>query len=528
MSPVWRSFSVIRIKRMKQGVGKKMETVRFLARPSGAKLVILENNSIRVCALDVRPEWLVGRVDPSCSDAGPDIPFSSMIVSRKHGWLRNVDGQWYFTDNPQNLNGTFHNGRKIPRPAGGENSSVPLCNGDVLRVDNDDLRQANKDGVLMLFTTSAAEGTWSTYTLSPNKAMLIGRDQNCDITEPLPYLSSKHAEIKYTNGQYWLSDCGSKAGTYLNGNKIQGSAALREKDCISLCDCNYFFLGDRLLYLKRDREHERSVLRELRPEDRPVVLKADIQTKQVKNHSGHGMKELIRDIHLQIREGTLVALLGTAGAGKSTVMNCLNGMDLEGVQGSVIYRDVDLMKDFDQMKHLIGSVPQQKIFRDANTPEEEFFQAARLRLPADMTKKEILERVDKTLEMLSMTGVRKNRNSKLSGGEQTRVNVGIELVADRDLLCLDEPDQGLSPNYKHELFEIMRDLAHLHGKSVLSIIHDVSEIDLFDQIIMLAKVDGVGRLAFSGSPEDARAHFGVDDISKAYALLEREPEKYVR
>ena len=154
-------------------------------------------------------------------------------------------------------------------------------------------------------------------------------------------------------------------------------------------------------------------------------------------------------------------------------------------------------------------------------------QAAVLRLPADTTDQEIRERVDKTLKMLSITGVRKSRNSKLSGGEQTRVNVGIELVADRDLLCLDEPDQGLSPNYKHELFEILQNLAHDHCKTVISIIHDVSDIDMFDQVIILAKVDGVGRLAFSGSPAEARDYFGVD-IRDAYALLEREPKRFVK
>lgn len=257
------------------------------------------------------------------------------------------------------------------------------------------------------------------------------------------------------------------------------------------------------------------------------ILVADIKTKKVKNNSGAGMKELIRDIHMEIQEGTLVALLGTAGAGKSTVMNCLNGMDLQGVEGRVLYRGVDLMKNFEEMKYLIGSVPQKKIFHAAFTPEEEFAQAALLRLPANTSEAEIRRRVDRTLEMLSMTGVRKNRNSKLSGGEQTRVNVGIELVADRDLLCLDEPDQGLSPNYKHELFEIMQNLAHKYGKTVLSIIHDVSEIDMFDQVVMLAKVDGVGRLAFSGTPAEAREYFGVD-IRDAYALLERDPKRFVK
>ena len=154
-------------------------------------------------------------------------------------------------------------------------------------------------------------------------------------------------------------------------------------------------------------------------------------------------------------------------------------------------------------------------------------QAAILRLPADTTQQEIRERVDKTLKMLSISDVRKSRNSKLSGGEQTRVNVGIELVADRDVLCMDEPDQGLSPNYKHELFKILQSLAHEYGKTVISIIHDVSEIDMFDQVIILCKKDGVGHLAFSGTPEQARTHFGVE-IRDAYALLEREPERFIR
>ena len=501
-----------------------MDTQRYIAQPDGAKLVILEAGQLRVCALDLKPEWSVGRADPASGNM-PDISFSSMIVSRKHGWLSNVEGQWYFVDNPENLNGTFYNGTLIERPLQGRKKSVPLTSGDVLRIDNKDLNHVSRDGVLMLFTTQNAAGNWAVQPL--RETTVIGRDPGCDICEPLPHISAKHAQIRYLNGRFYLSDCGSRAGTFLNGKAVTESVMLREKDVIAICDCSYIFLGDKLLYIRRNRKQEQNALYSTVPGQRPVILRADIDTKRVKDNNGNGMKELIRDIHLEIRQGTLVALLGTAGAGKSTVMNCLNGMDLEGVQGRVLYRDVDLMKHFDQMKYLIGSVPQKKVFHKTFTPEQEFRLAAQKRLPADTTKREIEERVDKTLEMLSMTGVRRNRNSKLSGGEQTRVNVGIELVADRDLLCLDEPDQGLSPNYKHELFAIMRNLAHKNGKSVLSIIHDVSEIDMFDQVIMLAKVDGVGRLAFSGSPEDARKFFGVD-IRDAYALLERDPKRFVK
>lgn len=369
--------------------------------------------------------------------------------------------------------------------------------------------------------------SWDDFSLD-NQVTVIGRNSHCDLVTNHSGISSEHARITRYNGRYVLTDCNSDAGTYVNGSRVTNSIYLNEKDQISLGSSNYVFSKGKLIYSKTDDPATRSkALRTMDPGKRPVVLKTNIKSKHVKNNSGVGMKELIRDIKIEVKEGSLVAMLGTAGAGKSTVMNCMNGMELQGVRGSVLFRNVDLVHNFEQMKHLIGSVPQKKVFHPSFTPEEEFMQAAMLRLPADTTDKEIKERVDKTLEMLSITGVRKSRNSKLSGGEQTRVNVGIELVADRDMLCLDEPDQGLSPNYKHELFVILQNLAHNHCKTVVSIIHDVSEIDMFDQVIMLAKVDGVGRLAFSGSPKDARTYFGVE-IRDAYALLEREPKRFVK
>ena len=502
-----------------------MHTLNYIAQISGANLIVLENDHIQVFSLDTRPEWTIGRYSPDNPNV-PDVLFTSMIVSREHGWIQNIDNQWFFVDNPKNYNGTFHNGVKIPRPTTSAKTRRLLEHGDILRIDNEDLSRPNEHGVLMLFTTATIKGTWTTVPLN-QKTVLIGRDESCDIVEPLPYVSAKHAQISYIDGHYYLSDCDSRAGTFLNGKAVTDSTLLHERDYIALCDCSYFFLGDKLLYAKRDRKKEQTELRMTRPSERPVILRADIETKMVKNNKGSGMKELIRDIHLEIKQGTLVALLGTAGAGKSTVMNCLNGMDLDGVQGSVLYRDVDLMKHFDQMKYLIGSVPQDKTFHPDFTPEKELFLAAKKRLPADTSKQELNERVTKTLEILGISGVRKNKNSKLSGGEKTRVNIGIELVADRDLLCLDEPDQGLDPKYKHEVFQIMRNLAHNDGKSVLSIIHDVTEIDLFDQVIMLVKADGVGRLAFSGTPDAMRKQFGVSDIRDVYGILEKDPDKYI-
>ena len=504
-----------------------METQKYIEQTSGASLIVLEDDQIRVLSLDTRPDWAIGRYDPEMPNT-PDVLFTSRIVSREHGWIRNIDDQWFFVDNPKNLNGTFHNGVKVPRPKTGTKTPIMLENGDVLRIDNEDLNHVSAQSVLMLFTTATIKGTWTTYPLRKTTT-IIGRDDSCDLVEPLPYVSSKHAKITYVNGNYYLSDCNSSAGTFLNGQEVKSSTLLREKDHIAICDCSYFFLGDKLLYAKRNRKKEQAELRMTRPCDRPVVLSANIQSKKVKvgaliKHD----KELLRDIQLDIKEGTLVAVLGTAGAGKSTLMGCLSGLDQKGVTGSVIYRGVDLVKNLNQIKYLIGNVPQEKVIRPELTPEQTFQESAQLRLSAETTREQIRQRVEDTLKLLSMTKVRDTLNSRLSGGEQTRVNVGIDLVADRDIYFLDEPEQGLSPNLRDELYVFLRDLAHTHGKTIVAIIHDVSCIDMFDQVIFLVKANGTGRLAFSGSPSDCTQHFKESSFAKIYALLEANPEKYVR
>lgn len=496
-----------------------MTTQPCTVRPScGANLVLMDGDCVSVFPLEDRTEWLIGRAVSPVPQGF--IPLHSSIVSRSHGKLGKINGSWYYWNNPANTNGTLVSGRFL---TSADSAPVRLYDGDVLQIDQRNASQSVRNSVLMLFTTASVNGQWERFSLQGKSAVTIGRSTDCDIVQPLPYISARHAELLHRPDGYYLRDCGSRAGTFLNRQAITRPVRLRDKDHFRLADRSFFLVGDSLVYMSAVSRRQTKPL----VGERPVILRADIRTKQVRDNSGNGTKELLRDIHLEIRQGTLVAMLGTAGAGKTTVMNCLNGMDLTGVEGSVIYRNVDLMTDFDQMKNLIGSVPQRKTFHPTFTPEQEFYFAAKKRLPGDTTEAEIQDRVTHTLEMLSIQGVRSSRNSKLSGGEQTRVNVGIELVADRDLLCLDEPDQGLSPNYKHDLFQILQRLAHENGKTMLTIIHDVSEIDMFDQVILLGKKDGVGRLAFSGSPAEAREYFGAD-IRDAYSLLSRHPERYIR
>lgn len=490
-----------------------MHTETFVATKKDAMLVVIENGNVRNCLIDDKPEWTLGRV---CPGNTPDIPLNSVIAGRKHGEFICIGGQWYYVDKGS-INGTYYNGNKIKNSD--KENIVKLHSGDVLRIDSDNLLNPDERGVWILFTTDAIGAEWVKYELG--EKTVIGRDEKSDIVINLPYISGNHCEIVCSAGKYYLKDCDSLAGTWLNGEKISSNMMLKEKDKISLCDCHFILVGKSLLYncnMDKPKTFGGS---------KDIILKADIETKKVPNSNGPGEKEIIRDVHLEIKSGTLVALLGSSGAGKTTVMNCLNGMDRMGVKGNVYYKGEDLFKNFERLKYLIGSVPQQEIFHDMLTVESELKDAAIMRLPKDTKSKEIKEHVNKAIKQLNLEGVRKNKICKCSGGEKKRVNIAIELVAERQLLCLDEPDAGLDPGMKKELFTILRNLAHEEGKSILVIIHDVSEIDLFDQIIMMTKYENVGRLAFSGSPEEARDYFGRD-LKEAYGLLAENPEKYVK
>jgi len=505
-----------------------MDTMLFTAPQREAALVVLEQGKVRIVRMGGRSRWTLGR---AAGGITPDIPLQSPIASRRHGEFLNHEGSWYYKEGGS-INGTIYNGRFMGPETGGKTRMTALKNGDILRIDYKDLNRPDDRGVWMLFTTDLAADAWRYRNLQGQGICRIGREPDqCQLVFPLPYVSACHAEIRNMGGRFLLSDCGSTAGTWCNGKRVVGSVPLKEKDHISICDCHMIFIGQGLLYTARSQEkapqEESNRQAGARTAGR-VILEANIQSKTVKDQSGHGQKELIRNVKLTVGKGRLVALLGGSGAGKTTVMNALNGMDQLGVKGRVLYRGEDLYQNFERLKYLIGSVPQENVVHDMLTVEEELRDAALLRLPKDMGMKGIKRQVDDTLAALNLTQKRRTQIRKLSGGERKRVNIGVELVADRELLCLDEPDAGLDPLAKKDLFTTLRNLAHDRGKSILVIIHDVSEIDLFDQIIMMAKVDGVGRLAFEGSVAEARNYFGVKDLSEAYVVISKDPKRYVR
>ncbi len=220
---------------------------------------------------------------------------------------------------------------------------------------------------------------------------------------------------------------------------------------------------------------------------------------------------LLKDIYLTIPNGSLVLLLGGSGAGKTTLVNAVIGY----VKANAVMRlnGEDIYKNYDRMKYRIGFVPQQDILRMNDTVVATLNDAAKLRLPKQMKKEERDKRVETVIETLGMKGRQDGLVARKSGGQKKRISIGMELISDPDLFILDEPDSGLDGVIARELFEKLRAIADT-GKIVITITHTPDRVaDLFDKVIVLARDSGkVGRLAFYGSPDEAREFFGKDTM----------------
>ncbi len=205
-----------------------------------ANLVVLEKDRIRVYPLDQREKWLMGR---QTRNSQPDIPVNSKIVSRSHGWLMGVEGDWYYVDNPENLNGTFLNGSRIRRPVSGIRKPVSLHCGDVLRID---CEEADPDlgAVTMLYTTRPIRGRWQQHFLRESQLLTVGSGSGCDLR--CPEGAVVQGKISGVNGRFYLEPCTGEI--VLNGTVLREPAVLRSGDCFAAGGSVYFFLGDRVIY----------------------------------------------------------------------------------------------------------------------------------------------------------------------------------------------------------------------------------------------------------------------------------------
>lgn len=234
-------------------------------------------------------------------------------------------------------------------------------------------------------------------------------------------------------------------------------------------------------------------------------------------------KYLLKDIHLTVKPGKMVLLLGGSGAGKTTFVNAVTGY--EKAKARILLNGKDVYKNFDDMRHEIGMVPQKNTVRYHDTIFNTVNDNARLRLPDDYSYNDVKKKVEGVLEGFGLASSGSSMVGKQSGGQIKRISISMEYVADPYLFVLDEPDSGLDGIMARALMQKLHDISR-EGRIVIVITHTPDRvIDLFDEVIVLAKdANRSGRLVFFGPVDEAKAFFEKDTMEGIVSTINRKEE----
>lgn len=212
---------------------------------------------------------------------------------------------------------------------------------------------------------------------------------------------------------------------------------------------------------------------------------------EIKNLSHRYSKDwAIYDLNLELGANRIVGLLGSNGAGKSTMMNIICGA-LTQTRGNVLIGGWDINRESVEAKKVLGFLPQKPPLHIDLTVQEYLELSADLRL---LDKKKIKGAVDKVLDKCGITHFRKRLIKALSGGYQQRVGIAQAIIHDPKFIVLDEPTNGLDPNQILEIRGLIKEIAE--DKLVLLSTHILQEVQaLCDDIIMIE----LGEFVFKGT-----------------------------
>lgn len=218
---------------------------------------------------------------------------------------------------------------------------------------------------------------------------------------------------------------------------------------------------------------------------------------------------VLHDLNFRVYRGSITGLLGPSGCGKTTLLRSVVGTQIvESGTVTVLGRPAGTAA----LRSVVGYVTQApSIYSDLTVHANVAYFGALYRKPRAA--------VDAAIDMVGLTDRADHTGAELSGGERTRTSLACALVADPELIVLDEPTVGLDPVLRAELWERFRELAE-QGRTLLVSSHVMDEADHCDRLLLMRD----GRLLADLSPAGLRRRTGAQKLDDAFLALIRDEE----
>ena len=275
----------------------------------------------------------------------------------------------------------------------------------------------------------------------------------------------------------------------VDGAPVRLSATLRDGSLIRLSDSQ----AVRCRFSEGFLDEERTLIESLRVEDLIHDFGPDARA--------------LDHVNFEVKRGEMLCIIGPSGSGKSTLLAVLSGQR-EPTRGKVKLNGIPLYECREQLVPFIAHMPQEEALNPQLTVREHLRHAVTIRRPA-LSLAEHERRVDSILAELGLQAIARRQvgapgDKTLSGGERSRLNLGLDLGSRAEVFLFDEPISGLSSKDSEHVAETLRSLAR--DKIVIASLHrpGAPVLRLFDKVLLL---DSGGRLAYFGTPAGMVSYF---------------------
>jgi branched-chain amino acid transport system ATP-binding protein len=215
----------------------------------------------------------------------------------------------------------------------------------------------------------------------------------------------------------------------------------------------------------------------------------------------YGATQVLWDVFLNVKQGELVALLGSNGVGKTTSLRAVQGL-LKPKSGKVVFDSHEIMGNSADRVTAMGLslVPEGRGLFTTMAVEENL----QLGAYTKRARKNFKNNMATVYDLFPILKERcKQRAGSLSGGEQQMLAIGRGLMAEPRLLMLDEPSLGLAPIVVSKLFKVLDELKKSRGLTMVLVEQNVeASLEIADMTYLLDN----GRITFEGKPDEFRAN----------------------